>query len=238
MTEEMNEPLVSEEWDLSDPDLNSISPDIDPTEVPKQLRPAPPPDGYHFVKARLGNREGGAVYIKGTRGTDGRLIDGKVIAMVECRIYNQETGEEGAFLKSWWPTSQVMRGSKGSQITAICHLAGKPIKAGASLLEIKNHVDRIFAEAGEDGILLLVRTRWVKSVPKTQDLGGIITYVFKQGTEIKEYEEIKGESKIKALMERQGVSNDLAHLFKEPVTGEDRSVQAEVASLEDPSLLS
>lgn len=232
MSEQYNEVV---EFDLSDPALAEFSPEIDVEEVPKQTRPAPPPDGFHWVKARLSTtREGGSVYIKGSK-VNGRIVDGKVIAVVDTKIYNRETGEEGAFLKTWYPTSVVMKGAKGSQLTAIAYLTGKPVKGGASLIDIKNHLDEVFAEAGEEGILLFVKTRWVKSVPKTQDINGLTTYVLKEGTDFKEYDEVKGEAKIKKLAALQGVAEERAHLFLEPVTGDERSAQAEVASLEDPA---
>lgn len=241
--EETQEQLEVIEFDLSDPSLATYSPDIDVEDIPKQRRPAPPPDGYHFVKARLGNREGGPVYIKGSKGPDGKIVDGRVVAFVDCRIYNRETGEEGAFLNTWYPTSSVMKGQKGSQLTAICYLAGKPVKSGASLIAIKNHVEQVFAEAGEDGIILFVKTRWVKSLPKVEEMvdsagnpTGLYAYVYKEGTEFKEYEpKIYGESKIKKLMALQGVDESLAHLWMDPVTGDEKSVGAEVASLEDPT---
>lgn len=220
------------EFDLSDPSLSEYSPEIDTENVPRQLRPAPPPDGIHPVRARLGNREGGPVYIKGSK-VNGRIVDGKVVAFIDCRILNRQTGDEGAFLKTWYPTSQVFKGATGSQLTAICYLAGDPVKAGASLIDIKNHVERVFAEAGELGVELWVKTRWVKSVPKVDENG---IYVYKEGTEFKEYDEVKGEAKIKKLAALQGVPDERAHLFQEPVTGEERSVSAEVQSLEDPSL--
>jgi hypothetical protein len=239
------------EWDINDPNLASASVDINTEEVPVQLRPAPPPDGYHWVRFRPGNRKDKPfVYIKGTKGPDGKISsDGKVVAMLDGRVFNQETGQEGAFLKTWWPTTQVFKGSNGSQLTAIYFLAkGEPIKSlvpgrSVSLVDIRNAIETLFAEAGEEGILLFVKTRWIKSVPKTQDVldseghpTGLLTYVNKPGTEDRDYEpEIKGEAKIKKLMALQGVTEERAHIWYEPVTGEERTVQAEVQSLEDPS---
>lgn len=231
------------EFDINDPALATWSPNVDPEEIPKQLRPAPPPDGIHWAKLRLNpNREGGAVYIKGSK-VNGRIVDGKVIVAIDARVYNRETGEEGAFLKNWYATTQVFKGAKGSQVTAICYLAGYPVKAGASLLDIKNHVEKVFAEAGEGGVLLPVKTRWDMSVPKTQPAldsegqpTGLLTYVYKEGTDIKEYDTVKGEAKIKKLAALRGIPEERAHLFQEPVTGEERSAQAEIQNVEDPSL--
>lgn len=235
-----------EDFDINDPsfaDLEGYVPDIDTTDVPKQSRPAPPSDGYHWVRARLANRDGGPVYIKGTRTTDGRVVDGKVIAAIDCHILNKETGNEGSFLKTLYASTMVFKGQRGSQLTAICYLAGRPVKAGSSLVAIKNHVEQIFAEAGDEGIELLVKTRWIKSVPQVSELknpDGSGTEIFQyvlDGAGNKIYDEMKGEKRIKAAMLKLGVPEEQAHLYRDPVADEERSVQAEVQAIEDPSLL-
>jgi len=246
--DEEGQDVETQDFDINDPDfanLENFAPEIDTEDVPKQIRPAPPADGYHWVNARLANKDGGAVYIKGTKGPGGKVIDGKVVAAIDCRVWDEEKGEEGAFLKTLYATTLVFKGAKGSQLTAICYLAGKPVKAGAGLGQIRDHVLQLFAEAGEEGIRLLVRTRWIKSVPKVTELmnpdgsaTGVFQYVFKEGTEIKDYLETKGEQRIKRAAQLVGIPEEQAHLFKEPVTGEDRYVQAEVAEIADPSLLS
>lgn len=236
------------EFDLSDPQLAEFALDIDTENVPELVRPAPPSDGTWKVRARLANRQGGPpVYIKGSK-QGGQIVDGKVVAWINCKVINRETGEEGAFLKTWYPTSQVFRGGTGSVLTALYFLAtGGPIKPSVpgravTLPDIKNAIDRLFAEAGEEGIELYVKTRWVWSMPKTQEVldsdgnpTGLYTYVYKEGTEIKDYDEVKGEAKIKKIRALQGVPEEKAHLWWEPVLQEERSVQAEIVSLEDSS---
>lgn len=245
---EEEQPTV-QEWDINDPSLAGVNFEGDTEEVPVQLRPAPPPDGHYWAKFRLGNKKDGSpVYIKGIKGPGGQITEAKVVAILEGKIYDPETGQEGAFLKTWWPTTQIFKGSKGSQITAICFLAGKPVKSskpgGPTLSEIKAHFEQLFAEAGEEGVLLFVKIRWIKSVPKFTEIldsegnpTGLYGYAYKPGsTTDKEYEpEIKGEAKIKKLMALQGVPEERAHLWTDIVTGEERAVQAEVWSLEDPS---
>lgn len=257
-----NEPMTSEEFlvdgqniefDINDPSLVGFSVDMDFENVPVQIRPAPPSDGVHRVRMRLANREGGAVYIKGNR-VDGRPADLKVVAWVDCRVINKETGEEGAFLKTWYPTSQVFKGQSGSALTALYFLTtGEPIRPSVpgrsvTVLDIKNAIETMFAEAGEGGIDGYVQTRWHLSVPKTQEVldsegqgTGLYAYVYKEGqfdangNPVKDYDEIKGENRIKKIRALQGIPEERAHLWWEPVLSEERSVQAEVVSLKDSS---
>lgn len=241
------------EWDLNDPALASYAPDINTEEVPESLKMAPVADGLHYVKARLANRSTGpSVYVKGKKAA-GQPVDLKVVAAVDCRVLNKETGQELGFLKTWYPTSQVFKGSTGSQLTAIYFLTtGKPIpasdpKIGVTVADIRNAVEKIFVEAGEEGLTFLVQTRWNKSTPKVQEMlnddgssTGVFTYVYKEGTEhldkpIKEYDEIKGQKKIIAIAALQGIPADRAHIFTDPITGEERTVQVEVVTLKDHS---
>lgn len=235
-----------QEFDLNDPtflaQLGEIIPDIDPDDIPRQSRPAPIPDGVHWVKVRLRGDKKEPVYFKNLRRDQdtGRPIADSVVAILTPRAINAETGQELGFLKDWYASSatpKVAPGQppKGSALTAICKMAGKPIKRGASITEIKAHVEQVFAEAGEDGILVLVKTQWVRSVPKAQDVGGKPEYLFKEGTSLKDYDEVKGMKKILELAAKQGITEDLAHLWYDPVTGEERAVQAQIQSIEDPA---
>lgn len=249
--EENSQPSVI---DLTDPAFLEFIPSIDPDDIPRQLRPAPPPDGIYWVKVRLNGSRPDPVYFKDLKKDPdtGKFIDGKVIASLTVRIVDQETGFEGAFLKDWYAsttTPKVAPGAppKGSAITAICKMAGKPVHRGASLVEIKDHVEKVFAEAGDDGIMVLVKTQWVRSVPKAREMvdlngnpTGVMTYVYKTGTEngprpIKEYDEIKGMKRIIELAARQGISEDQAHIWVDPVSGDERTISAQVQSIEDPS---
>jgi hypothetical protein len=246
MSEELeSEELKFEEFDINDPALGKVAPEVDTEAIPKQHRMAPPPDGYHWVNARLANREGKpSVYVKGKRTPDGKILDGKVVAAIDCRIYDEEAEQEMGFLRTWYPTTQVFAGQTGSLLTALCKLGGKPIKAGSSFDTIVKTVNELFEEKGDAGVRLLVKTRWIKSVPRAEEMKnpdgsptGIFTYVLKPGTTEKIYDELKGEKRIKAQAALQGVDEAQAHLFLDPVTGEERSAMAEVSSLEDPALL-
>ncbi len=234
------------EFDINNPEflaqLGEIVPDIDPDDIPRQSRPAPIQDGVHWVRVRLRGDKKEPVYFKNPRRDQdtGKYIADSVVAILTPRVVNAETGQEMGFLKDWYVSSatpKVPPGSppKGSAITAICKMAGKPVRRGASIAEIKAHVEQVFAEAGEEGILVLVKTQWVKSVPKAQDINGATMYVFKEGTSFKEYDEVKGEKKIKELAAKQGISEDQAHIWYDPVSGEERTVQSQVQSIEDPA---
>jgi hypothetical protein len=236
-------------FDINDPEslaqLQEIVPDIDPDDIPKQTRPAPPPDGVHWVKVRLRGDKSEPVYYKNLRvdPDTGKLTCDSVIAILTVRVVDGQTGAELGFLKDWYASTTTPKVSpgqppKGAALTAICKMAGKPIRLGASLPEIKAHVERVFAEAGEEGILVLVKTQWLKSVPKAKDENGLVTYVYKDvgGKQVKDYEpEIKGMKKILELAAKQGIPEDMAHLWYDPVTGDERTVQAQVQSIEDPA---
>lgn len=235
-------------FDLNDPTflagLGEIVPPIDPDQIQSQSRPAPISDGVYWLKVRLRGDKQDPVYYKNLRRDPetGKPIADSVVAILVPRVYDPETGKESGFLKDWYvstTTPKVAPGAppKGSSITAICKMAGKPIRRGASLPEIKAHVEQVFAEVGEDGIVILAKTQWVKSVPKAQEINGLVTYVFKNvgGKEVKEYDEVKGEKRIKELAAKQGIPEDLAHLYYDPVSNEERTVQAQVQGIEDPA---
>lgn len=235
-------------FDINDPtfisQMNETVPEIDPDDIPRQSRPAPVADGIYWLKVRLRGDKADPVYYKNLRmdPDTGKPTADSVVAILTPRVYDPETGKEGGFLKDWYASSatpQVPPGAppKGSTLTAICKMAGKPVRRGAGVAEIKAHVEQLFAEAGEDGILVLAKTQWVKSVPKAQEINGVVTYVFKDvgGKQFKEYDEIKGEKKIKELAAKQGIGADMAHLWYDPVSGEERTVQAQVQGIEDPA---
>lgn len=233
-------------FDINDPaflaGLGEIVPDIDPDNIPQQSRPAPVADGVHWVKVRLRGDKQEPVYFKNPRidPNTGKPTADSVVAILVARVLNQETGQEMGFLKDWYAsttTPKVAPGSppKGSALTAICKMANKPIQRGWDLVRIKAHVEQVFAEAGEEGIMVLVKTQWVKSVPKAQEINGVVTYVYKPGTDYKEYDEVKGMKKILELAARKGIPEDLAHIWLDPVTGDERTVTAQVQGIEDPA---
>jgi hypothetical protein len=236
-----NESFDNMEFDLLDPALSNYSMDINMEDLAKPTRQAPPSDGIHLVRFRLGTRKDGPpVYVKGSK-LGGRVVEGtlKVVAVLEGRVVDRVTGAEGPFLQTWYPTSQVFKGSSGSHITALYFLAtGKPIQPSRqgqapSPADIVLAIETLFAEAGEEGVEAWAKTRWIQRIPKV-DKNGIPVY--KDGTEYPDTHDIKGEAKIKKLAALNGISEDRAHLFTDPVSGDEKTAYAEVMNLEDPSL--
>lgn len=257
---------MPDDFDVNAPEgLNDFVPDIDPDARPEQIRQAPPQDGVHWAVARPNTkREGGPVYYKDiVRNADGRVVDGKVIAALSVRVLNED-GTEGAFLKDLYASTTPMGPRKGSSLTWVLGQAKTThrLASRSGLETIKNHAEAVLAETAEEGIRLLVKTRWVKSVPQAKEENGLVTYVFDEKG-MKVYSEVKGEDKIKALAVQQAeqevlfwvaeedesaedfefrkqehisTAPDRAHLWWDPVTSEERSAQAEIQSLEDPRL--
>lgn len=247
MSQYVDDEIDVPQFSINDPeflrDLGEIRPDIDPDAVPVQTRPAPIADGVHWIKVRLRADKEDPVYFKNPRRDPdtGRYTADSVVAVLTPRVVDEHGAEKG-FLKDWYAstaTPKVQPGAppKPSALTYICKLVGKPIQRGWDLAKIKTHVERVFAEAGEEGILVLVKTQWVKSVPKAQDIGGQLEYVFKEvgGRQIKDYDEVRGMNKILELAARQGIPEEQAHIWYDPVSGEERTVSSQVQRIEDPS---
>ena len=245
MSQYADDEEVPQTFDINDPsflaDLGEIRPDIDPDAVPIQTRPAPIADGVHWIKVRLRADKEAPVYFKNPRRDPdtGRYTADSVVAVLTPRIVD-ENGTEKGFLKDWYAstaTPKVQPGAppKPSALTYICKSFGKPIQRGWDLAKIKTHVESVFAEAGEEGIMLLVRTQWVKSVARAQDINGLITYVYKADGRTKEYDEVRGMNKILELAARQGIPEDQDHIWYDPVSGEERTVSSQVQRIEDPA---
>lgn len=236
------------EWDINNPDMalvNDFAPPINTDEMPPAMvRSAPPSDGVHWVRVWLDeSKKGGAVYFKDLKKDPhtGKLVDGKVVAALRPRLVNEDGSLGGIYdIKTWYASTTTPKPvpgmpPKGSALTAVCKMADKPVKMRASLGEIKDHVEQLFADAGDDGILVLVKTQWVKSIPKTVEVNGITTYATKEGTEFKDYLEIKGEKKIRSDAAKAGIADELAHIWLDPVSGDERTVTAVIQSIEDPA---
>lgn len=258
---------TNEQFDVNDPALGAHVPEINTESVP-QMSTAPPPDGPSWVIVRL--REDapkGPCYSKGERDRAGNLTKAYLVGHLTVRIWDEDKQKETSYLNDWWPTTLVMQGQTGSQLTSICYLAGKPVQYGSSLGKIQAHFLRLFEEAGEAGVKLLVRTRWAARVPKV-DENGMPIYLEgkfdKNGNPIRDTHEFKGEKKIKKMAAIQAKSDVLnfvqfeeetveefearkqewidssgerAHLFIDPVSGEEINCRSEVAEILDHTKL-
>lgn len=131
----------------------------DPNGSAEQIAPPPPADGEYTVNLRLRESDTKAgVYVK-----DRDLPTMKVVASISPRFV-REDGTLGSFLKDFYPTTSVFRGQTASQIAFLCNLAGQPLQRGMNPDQVVAHVQRIFDEAGDEGITVRARTRWIKSV--------------------------------------------------------------------------
>lgn len=165
-----------QEFDMNNPPQGDGGFDFgDPNGSAEQVAPPPPPDGEYTVNLRLRESDQKpGVYIK-----DPGLPTMKVVASISPR-YVKEDGSIGAFLKDFYPTTMVFKGQTASQIAFLANLAGSPLQRGMSPQDVVDHIQGIFDDAGEEGITVRARTRWIKST-KNDD-----------GT----YTEIKGQKAI------------------------------------------
>ena len=252
---------MNEEQDF---DINSgaglgdyVGPEYDPTAPPKSVRPAPKPDGFHKIRVWLDNSKEEPVYIKEIFDGAGKKVAEKVLAAVVAR-FDEGDDKLGGFLKNFYPSDTPVKPGAGGQLQFICHMAGNTMKAGLKSSAKKAHVVETFAQAGEAGIKLLAKTRWVMAFAKTDETG---MPVYKPGTDYKEYIEIKGMERIqKGALARANQETlewqigddesqeefaarkqvylqdaiDSAHVFSDPLSGDERVVQPEIWELVNP----
>jgi hypothetical protein len=256
----MSQELELEALEINDPSLLLAAPDDFVQDAVVEFIKLPPPsDGVHQVVLKLSERKEVPVYVKGDRDpSSGALYNKRVVASIAARVLS-ENGAEGAFLKDFYPTSAVNKGQKTSNLASLCFLNGTPLPTGPTIEAQIEHVKRIFAEAGENGIVLWAKTRWIKAVPKIDDNG---MPVYQDGTEWKEYTEIRSEKAVRrhALLSAQlevaswqaetGESQedfdnkkreyvqywgvDYPHMFEDPLDGQIRYVQCEIQELVRP----
>lgn len=230
------------EFDLNNPALMSDAPDFgDPEGSAEQIAAPPPSDGVHPVALFLRESENKpGVYVKGTPG------DAKLVAAISPRFV-REDGTLGAYLKDFYPTTMVFQGQTASQIAFLARLAGKPLQRGMTYEDIKAHIYKLFEEVGEEGIRVSAKTQWIKT---TQRVDGEGNPVFDQFSNKEIYDDVKGERRIKAAAAAAAKSEVLAnggdlddavaaaelaearaHIYTDPVSGDERTVRAEIRSL-------
>lgn len=219
-------------FEVNDPKLlDAAPPEFDgDADLQPAMLPAPPDDGEHVVFVNLvpeGRNASGQVYVKSSPDRQAVLY-----AVVTCRVANAE-GEPGMYLKDKWVGSQVFEGQTTSDLAYLLKLIGRPMPRFATFKDMKEYVEGVFAAAPEEGYKVKAKTRWIKSVVATDGDGNPIFT-----NEKKQYIETKGQKKIthqnvEAWM-RQGVPSEAAvkkaHLYVDPIDGEERSVRAEVAA--------
>lgn len=250
--------MSEEAYDINNPTVvGEYVPDYNPEEAPKQVLPAPPPEGYHYVATWLNSNKENPVYIKDIFNAQGDKIGEKTLADLSVRYYNPATGELGQYLRNYYPSSAPIGPKKGAHLPYLCFLAGKKMPPGLKTSLMKAHVERVYAEAGDQGVILLAKTRWIMSIPMVDKDTGLPVY---EGEYVKR-QDIKGEANIKAraveaakleaetfvleegetpdeLAERRAAHIEdaplTAHIFVDPVQGVEKSAMSEIVELADP----
>lgn len=249
---------MAEDFDINNPmEVGDYVPDYNSEEAPEMVLPAPPPEGYHYVLLGLNSNKEEPVYIKSIYNDSGDKISEKVLADIAPRYYNSQTGEGGQFLKNYYPSSTPVGPKKGAALPYLCFLAGKKMPTGLKTSLIKAHVEKVFADADNNQLLVLVKTRWIMSIPMVDKDTGLPVY---EGEYIKR-QDIKGEAIIKARaleaakleVETFVIYEDetpdefaarkakhiedshlTAHIYVDPTTGTKRSCSSEIIELADP----
>jgi hypothetical protein len=188
----MHDDVQGNEFDLNEPDLFDGGPgeEFDPEAELLELIPMPPDDGIHegFVtlsEAALKNGE--AVQLKQSK--SGPMV----MAVLGVRVANSE-GKPGMFLNDSYVNSLIFTGQTTSELANLLRLVGKPFKRGMTWIQMKDHVEQVFASCPEDGFPVRIKTQWRKSVVVTDPDTG--EPVFQNGRKV--YQETKGQKKVTA----------------------------------------
>lgn len=252
---------TEETFDLNDPRLMDDTPtDFDPEAGIEDVKFAPPDDGPNWVVLRLReqtredkpsisvrplNKEAeGIIRAALERGEEPPKGLTKVMLTISPRLL-KEDGTEGAFMKEYYPSTQVFKGQSTSHLAHLCAILGKPLARTMTNRQIVEHVTKLFADAGDEGIKVVADTRWNKSFPELDENQ---MPVYKNGQ--KQYVEVKGQKTIQAQAVRaakleaqaQGLEGEAfdrfvdaakanAHVYSDPLTGEERTVRLEINRL-------
>jgi hypothetical protein len=223
-----------QEFDMNDPNLELEMPDdYNPEAELGGGIPQPPADGNNQVALFLAEDTENKAAV--------RFSKGKVVATFRVRAV-KEDGELGAYLKDYYPTSQVFEGQHTSALANLCRLAGKPVTARQAPEFIK-HIYSVFSP--DEPFVCTAKTQWIKSTPKVDPETG--EHAIDPTTGYKQYDEIKGMAKVKASaiadVQRRAAAEgwdsdaleaglDYAtrhpHLYIDPISGDEKSARAEV----------
>jgi len=220
-------------FDMNDPNLTlEVPEDYNPEGELGGGIPQPPADGVNKVALFLGEDTESKPAV--------RFSKGKIVATFRVRAV-KEDGELGAYLKDYYPTSQVFEGQHTSALANLCRLAGRPVTT-TNVNAFIQHVYDTFS--GDEGTIFSAKTQWVKSAPAINPETGE-QQIGADGYKV--YNEIKGQAKIAAAaiaaVQQQAATegwsdDDLnagldyarknPHLYIDPISGEEKSVRAEV----------
>lgn len=222
------------EFDLNNPELMLELPeDYNPEAELGGSIPQPPVDGPNTV----------ALFLAGDTETKDavRFSKGKVVATFRVRVV-KEDGTLGAYLKDYYPTSQVFDGQHTSALANLCRLAGKPVNTRVPAEYIK-HIRSVFST--DEPFICTAKTQWVKSTPVVNPETG--EHLIDSTSGYKLYKEVKGMVNVKAdavasvqqraanegwsadeLEEGLAYASANPHLYMDPISGEEKSVRAEI----------
>lgn len=220
-------------FDMNNPNLTLQFPEgYDPESELSGGTPQPPADGVNRVVVFLAEDTETKPAV--------RFSNSKIVATFRVRAVKAD-GEWGAYLKDYYPTSQVFEGQHTSALANLCRLAGRPV----TTIEVDPFIRHVYDSfSTEEGFVCMAKTQWIKSIrvidPETgEQLVGADGY--------KVYSDIKGQARIKAMataaVQQEAVNGDWSdeqlaaglayantnpHLYVDPISGEERSVRAEI----------
>lgn len=222
------------EFDINDPTLElEVPADYNPEDELGGGIPQPPADGVNRVALFLAEDTETKPAV--------RFSKGKIVATFRVRAV-KEDGELGAYLKDYYPTSQVFEGQHTSALANLCRLAGKPVTT-TNVQAFINHINSVFST--EEPFICSAKTQWVKSTPSLDPETG--EHRIDPVNGYKMYDEVKGQAKIKAAavtaVQQQAAAEGWSdeeleagisyattnpHLYIDPISGDEKSVRAEV----------
>lgn len=205
--------------------------------------PAPPSDGPYWVALMMRPAQEGRenVYVKPTQN------GAKILARFSPR-YLREDGTLGGYLRDFYPSNEMRQGQTVSDLGYVARMAGVQVPRG-NFGQLLQFYKELFAGLeNEQGSYIAVPalTQWLKSTPKVDENGEVV----RDAEGRVEYDEIRGERKIRAAAiaaaqteaSRLGLDGDafdrfvasagaMAHVFVNPVTGEQAQVRAQISRL-------
>jgi hypothetical protein len=263
VSEDDLESVDLDEFDINDPDLKGLNTGVtDPTTAPSMPKFRPVDEGYYFLKVRPDTKKtGGYVYFKDVarHKVTKKIVQATIVVSLIARIYDRDKDKEGSYLGKNLYLSSKKVGTSSSLAHALYQITGEI--PPTDFVELYRLTQQIFAENEVDGVTMFGKVRWVRSEAATTEMNGLVTYKFNAEGR-KEYKKaITGQERITklAVMEaKQEVDHwtikegetpeafqtrkeeyvasapDRAHIFIDPVSNEELSVQLEVEKLEDP----
>lgn len=169
-----------------------------------------------------------------------------VLASVQIRYYNTETGKEGGYVGTNFLNTIKWDNQTTSDLVFLCKIAGMPAPNNLTPVQLAEHIEKVigpYAETEGSGLLFLGRTVWELSHKAVDEGGneilndnGKATYLSIKGMDkVQEELRTRAEADASTLIaegqmtesSRSGFVEDQVRLGKyfDPITGEPRSVR-------------